>query len=256
MEHRTQMIPYFIQRPIRRHIYKPYVRYIKRQRIKKEFGVQKMKYACEIEFWKNRFEDEGGQFKNGHYEELMLGVAGEDNQDFLRGKIVADFGCGPRGSLQWADQARLRIGIDVLADEYARFGTRQHDMCYVTSTENWIPLPTDYVDVLFTTNAVDHVDNLETLCEELRRILAPGGTFIGAFNLGEPRSRTEPQTLDEQRVEKTLLKYMDIESYRLAPKGPNEDPYKYVKEGNVDPGNARDDGIEILWVRATLRRGK
>ena len=46
----------------------------------------------------------------------MLAMAEEPTADFLAGKIVAAFGCGPRGSLVWAPNALLRIGIDVLAD--------------------------------------------------------------------------------------------------------------------------------------------
>ena len=70
------------------------------------------KYDSELYFWRSRLEIDKGKFRNSHYERLMLAMAEESNDDFLEGKIVADFGCGPRGSLVWANSALLRIGID------------------------------------------------------------------------------------------------------------------------------------------------
>jgi hypothetical protein len=101
------------------------------------------KYEEELAFWKSRLVHDQGTFQNKHYERIMLGMAQESSQDFLRGRIVADFGCGPRGSLVWADGASLRIGIDVLADAYADAFTdniTSHNMIYLKSTEEVIPL--------------------------------------------------------------------------------------------------------------------
>lgn len=245
------MIPYFVQRPFRQYIYKPYERFRRRQRLKHEFGVDRMKYACEIDFWKRQFEAESGDLKHAHYEKIMLAIAGESDQQFLSGKIVADFGCGPRGSLQWADQARIRIGIDVLSDAYSAFNTRDHDMCYVVSTEKWIPLPSNYVDVLVTLNAIDHVDDFGALCREIRRIIVPGGTFLGSFNLGEPPSRTEPQSLTEELIREHLLRHMEVISYRVAPKG-KRDTYKFLLEDNALQDDESATDHQVLWVRATL----
>jgi hypothetical protein len=69
------------------------------------------KEDAELAFWKSRLEIDGGTFQNSHYERLMLGMAGEPDAGFLAGKVVADFGCGPRGSLVWASPARMRIGM-------------------------------------------------------------------------------------------------------------------------------------------------
>ncbi len=92
------------------------------------------KHDAELSFWRSRLEIDNGRFKNSHYKRLMLAVAEETTDDFLKGKIVADFGCGPRGSLVWADSAVLRIGIDILADRYADEFTENitsHGMIYL-----------------------------------------------------------------------------------------------------------------------------
>lgn len=183
----------------------------------------------------------------------MLAMAEESSDDFLKGKIVADFGCGPRGSLVWASTAFLRIGIDVLADRYADAFTdniTSHGMIYLKSTENVIPLPSDFVDVMFTLNAVDHVDNFTPMCKEILRVLKPGGLFIGSFNLEEPATTYEPQQLNENIVKENLLNYLEVQSYRITKKGPKNDLYLPFFEGKLsyEPGQ---EGY--LWVRAIKR---
>ncbi len=205
---------------------------------------------AELRFWKSRWEIDHGDFHNSHFRRVMLAMAEEEDDRFLRGKIVGDFGCGPRGSLVWAQSAALRIGIDVLADTYADLFTASivsHGMVYVKSTERVIPLPSDFLDVLFTLNAVDHVDDLELMCREMLRVLKPGGVFIGSFNLQEPPTGTEPQCLTEELVQSCLLDYLDVDSYRTAQDGPEDDQYKNLIENNL----AYEKGQHgYLWVRA------
>ena len=207
------------------------------------------KYDSELAFWKSARKIEDGTFSNSHYERIMLGIAQEDTGDFLRGKIVGDFGCGPRGSLAWADKALLRIGIDVLADRYADEFTDNiisHGMVYVKSTENVIPLPSDFVDIVFTVNALDHVYNLHRMCDEILRILKPGGIFIGSFNLEEPATTEEPQRLTEMILKKNLLNQLEISSYRLSKKQREGETYApfFNRTECYKPG---DEGF--LWVR-------
>ncbi len=211
------------------------------------------KYNSEVSFWRWKLEIDKGRFKNSHYKQLMLAMASESSSDFLKGKIVADFGCGPRGSLAWASSAYLRIGIDVLADRYADEFTdniTSHGMIYLKCSENVIPLPSDFIDILFTLNAMDHVDNFSYTCNEIMRVLKPGGEFIGSFNLGETASVCEPQQLNEQIIKERLLNNLEVQSYRITKKGPEGNVYAPFFDGNLSykPGQ---EGF--LWVRARKR---
>ena len=193
------------------------------------------KHDAELNFWRSRFKTDEGKFSN---------------DDFLSGKIVADFGCGPRGSLVWASSALLRIGIDVLADRYADEFTDNivsHGMIYLKCTEDVIPLPSDFVDIMFTLNAMDHVDNFPVTCKEIIRVLKPGGEFIGSFNLEEPHSTCEPQQLNEWTIKENLLNELEVQSYRITKKGPKEDLYAPFFDG-VLSYEAGQEGY--LWVRA------
>lgn len=208
------------------------------------------KYHSELSFWKSKFENERGVFKNSHYRKLMLAMAGEADEGFLEGKIVADFGCGPRGSLIWATPAMLRIGIDVLADAYAEHFKQNiisHGMIYVKSTEKAIPIPSNYVDVLYTLNALDHVDDFKTACKEIIRIIKPGGKLIGSFNLEVGPTSCEPQRLTEEIINKNLLDYLKISSYRIVNPGPEHAPYLPFFEGEISYKRERPG---LLWVRA------
>jgi SAM-dependent methyltransferase len=204
----------------------------------------------ELDFWKSRFKKDDGVFEHAHFEKYMLGMAEEKDDSFLRGKVVADFGCGPRGSLVWAKSAKFRIGIDVLADKYADEFTDNivsHGMIYLKSTEKVIPLPSDFVDIMFTINAIDHVDSFHAICKEILRVIKPGGYFIGSFNLEEPATTTEPQQLNENKIKKHLLEYLEVESYRITNPGPQGNQYQPFFDGKIiyQPGEPG-----ILWVKA------
>ena len=214
----------------------------------------KKKYTSELEFWKGRYRIDGGTFSNDHFERVMLGMSERDDDQFLSGKIVADFGCGPRGSLRWAKSAAVRIGIDVLADVYVDEFIElphQHGMVYLKSTEKVVPLPDNFVDVMYSLNAIDHVDDFEQMCDEVIRVLKPKGELICSFNMEEPPSVCEPNQLSEKLVKECLLSKLDLVSYRITRKGPPEDQYKPFFDGaelSYQPG---EEGY--LWLRARKR---
>lgn len=207
------------------------------------------KYTEGGEFWEAEWKQEGCHFENQYYRRTMLGLANEPDSSFLTGKIVADFGCGPRGSLCWATEAKARIGIDVMIEQFVKFGISSHDMVYIRSTEREIPLASNYVDVLYTLNAIDHVSRFSDMCREMLRVLKPGGLFAGSFNLEEPPTFNEPQTLSERRVRDELLVHLEVESYRVAAKGPEGDAYGHFFDDSQPPTS----GERFLWVRARKR---
>ncbi|MCK9329480.1 MAG: class I SAM-dependent methyltransferase [Candidatus Cloacimonetes bacterium] len=204
----------------------------------------------ELNFWRSRLEIDKGIFENSHYKKYMLAMAEESNIDFVKDKVVADFGCGPRGSLTWAKSATFRIGIDVLADRYIDEFTSNilsHNMIYLKSTENVIPLPSGIVDILFTLNAIDHVDNFPIMCSEILRVIKPGGLFIGSFNLEERATSCEPQRLNEKIINDNLLTKLEVLSYRVTTKGHKDDQYAPFFAGNLSYKEGQEG---FLWVKA------
>lgn len=212
------------------------------------------KYKAEMAYWLRRYREEGQTFRNAHFEAIMLAIASEGDHEFIRGKVVADFGCGPRGSLVWAGEALLRIGIDVLADRYVDEFTDsilEHNMVYLKSTERVIPLPSDFVDVMFSMNALDHVRDFPQMCKEIVRVIKPGGLLIASININEPPTAEEPQTLTEDMIRKYLLDFLEVESYKVADKLSDQDRYRdclkqIPKRTPGAPG--------VAWLRARKPR--
>lgn len=208
------------------------------------------KLTYELRFWRERYALEGRQLRNDFYEELMLSIADEPNDGFLKAKVVGDFGCGPRGSLVWARSASIRLGIDILAQRYVQnFPTEylKHDMVYVTSTEQSIPIPDAFCDVVYSVNSMDHVKDLLPMCNELRRILKPGGEIIGSFNLNHPPDRAEPQTISENILRKMLFRDYEIKHWWVSAPGPLDDLYRPLFSRQLtDPGSSE----AYLWARA------
>lgn len=168
--------------------------------------VELNKYEGELSFWKAYYIQNG--FDNSVYEKMMLNIMGETDDSSFEGKVVADFGCGPQGTLVWTDKPKTKIGIDVLATRYfEEFPSelQKHDMIYVQSSENVIPIASDYVDYLITINSLDHVYNLDLIAKELKRILKSNGILLAAFNLNEPETECEPQKLTINKLNDELL---------------------------------------------------
>ena len=111
----------------------------------------------------------------------------------------------PHGSVTWLNNAKLAIGLDPLVSEYMQFEIDRHDMLYLQAEAEAIPFPDNCVDVVFSMNSLDHVHHLSTTSREIRRILKPGGCFIGSLNLHEPATPAEPWTLTEEFLEKRLF---------------------------------------------------
>jgi ubiquinone/menaquinone biosynthesis C-methylase UbiE len=209
------------------------------------------KHLTELSFWDEWIREQGTEPETEYYRKFMMSMGGLVDQAFFDGLICLDIGCGPKGSLTWLANARAAIGLDPLANAYARFGIARHNMIYLSCAAETIPFPDHYVDVVFSMNSLDHVDDLPTVCKEIRRVLKPGGCFIGSLNLNEPRSATEPWTLTEDLLEKLLFHGWERQYYQVRPKLDDPGhfgPYRYFFEECPKELMERP-GFQVLWCR-------
>ena len=135
----------------------------------------------------------------------VLSEAAIEAPDFFEGKVVVEVGAGPVGFPD-ACPARISVGIDPLAERYAR-----HDLLipntpaiYVTAGAERIPLLSSSADVVLLRNTLDFVEDPERALAEARRILAPGGTLIMMFDVEHAPSPTQPNALTVERVRAAL----------------------------------------------------
>lgn len=113
----------------------------------------------------------------------------------VKGKRILDIGCGPLGSLEWADLASYRVGLDPLAITYRQLGTRSHKMNYVASDCEAIPFPDGYFDYVSSCNSIDHVDNLDAVIAEISRVTAANGHFFLLCDIHDQPTVCEPQAI-------------------------------------------------------------
>jgi hypothetical protein len=93
---------------------------------------------------------------------------------------------------------------------------------------------------------MDHVDDLESMSSEVYRIIKIGGLFVGSFNLNEPASACEPQTLTEEIVRERIIKEMKVISWRTAQKN-EKNTYQNFFDNKL---GYRIGTAGILWVKA------
>lgn len=153
--------------------------------------------------------DHFGYFFTGHF-----GLTRDDYQD----KRVLDIGCGPRGSLEWADIAASRIGVDPLSHAYRSLGAARHAMSYVAAAAGSLPFPAAYFNIVASFNSLDHVDDLRSAAAEIVRVLKPGGVFLLLVDVNHAPTVLEPITLgwEASRLLFPQLDAVDVQHYEKA----------------------------------------
>jgi SAM-dependent methyltransferase len=133
------------------------------------------KEDCEITYWKKQKKD-NTPLGNSWYKRWYTRVFKIDYSEFAQKKIL-DIGCGPRGSLEWAHNAALRVCIDPLSKQYGLLGANEHSMLYIETGVEDIPIPDNTFDYVFSINNFDHITSYKSGISEIHRVLNKGGTF-------------------------------------------------------------------------------
>jgi ubiquinone/menaquinone biosynthesis C-methylase UbiE len=217
---------------------------------------ERHKHSAELQFWRQWVRENGPGPETEYYRKFMLDMGGVADAKFFEGRVCIDIGCGPMGSLTWLTNARAAIGLDPLASRYAQFGIAKHTMTYICAGAEELPLADASVDVVFAMNSLDHVRDAPTACREIRRVLRPGGCFIGSLNLEEAPSLTEPWRLTEKFLDEHLFAGWEKQFYKIRPKVLSTEhfgPYRYFYEDC--PAESLDTpGPRALWCRVARPR--
>ena len=187
------------------------------------------KERAELSFWRSRHENEQ-VLRNDHYRFFYTDFFKLTDEDY-RGYRVLDVGCGPRGSLEWADMALERIGLDPLVDRYRALGINNHSMGYCHAPVEAIPYESEYFDRVVSFNSLDHVDNLFQALSEINRVTKQGGMFLLIVEVNHPPTPTEPVELTEADLKDKLLETYDVQSWCAYQLRSDHDIYRSLREG-------------------------
>jgi len=153
-------------------------------------GALSDKNAEELNYWMQRKVEEG-TFHASWYEHFYTEHFGLGVEDYA-GLRVLDIGCGPRGSLEWAENAAERIGLDPLADHYRKLRSEGYRMEMIASGSESIPFADGHFDLVASFNSLDHVDDLDKTISEIKRVVCPGGYFLLLTDVNHKATLCEP----------------------------------------------------------------
>jgi ubiquinone/menaquinone biosynthesis C-methylase UbiE len=104
------------------------------------------------------------------------------------GVRVLDLGCGDGRSFDWFERSFTRCswtGLDIEDSPEVRSRRRQ-DCVFESYNGVDIPFADQSFDVVFSNQVFEHVRHPERLLGEVRRVLSPGGLFVGSVSYLEP----------------------------------------------------------------------
>jgi len=213
-----------------------------------------VKAECEMKYWDKMFADDGGAEgmrakRMKEYEKMMTTKFSLDKSDF-DDKRILDIGPGPRGSLEWADNARVRVGLDPIAERYMDIGIVEQDMSYVMASSSAIPFPSNYFDFVVTLNALDHVEEMESTILEIQRVIRPGGMFLMLVDVQHPYTPCEPQRLEWEFADKfTQLRNVEEKHYEKYCNGCTREGVIVTKPNQPFDHNVAGDRYGVLQVK-------
>lgn len=198
-------------------------------KIRRALFPEAFKRHSELRYWQGRLQSEGG-FSNDHYAYFYTAFFGLQPEFFV-GKRILDIGCGPRGSLEWADLAAERVGLDPLADEYLKMGAARHQMTYVASGSEAMPFDDGHFDVVCSFNSLDHVSDLPATIQEIGRIAKRGGVFLLITDVNHDPTPCEPICFSWDIVEEFQPSFELLEQRRFEKF--EDGVYKSIRQGRV-----------------------
>lgn len=219
--------------------------------IKKIKASNSKKYASELSWHKKSYEERGRDSAPGGWYELHFTKLFNLSHDFYYDKRLLDIGCGPRGSLEWADMASLRVGLDPLSNDYIQLGASNHKMAYIVAPAEKIPFPSAYFDVVSSFNSIDHVDEINKVINEIGRVTRPGGSFLLITDIHEKPTTNEPLALSWDFVEKFRSDFDFILHLELEKTLPNN-IYKSVED--AVPYDHNNKAVRYGILKCLLRR--
>jgi ubiquinone/menaquinone biosynthesis C-methylase UbiE len=207
----------------------------------KSLTVPIKKHTAEMAYWEKKHSESAGVLDNGHYRYFYTSHFAIDPEEYSD-RAVLDIGCGPRGSLEWADNAKERVGLDPLVNRYRKLGIGAHRMRYVCAPSEKIPFPEEYFDFVASFNSLDHVDDVDKTLSEITRVLKKKGTFLLITEINHPPTPNEPHTLTEELIDR-LSRDFTPATVQLTAIRSDHDIYRSLHEGipyipgpNVNPG--------------------
>ena len=132
----------------------------------------------EVEYWTKEY------FRDSEFKELINKYSGlfayiEKKYAFDENTKILDLGCGATcPSILF--KKGVKYGVDPIVDVFLESDKEKlaNKIALSKGSGEAIPFEDDYFDVILCRNALDHMDNLENVMEEIKRVVKGGGIVI------------------------------------------------------------------------------
>ncbi|MEO1207693.1 MAG: class I SAM-dependent methyltransferase [Pseudomonadota bacterium] len=199
----------------------------------------------ELMFWRMHKIKSGNEFYSAHMPQFFTKHFGLELADY-NDKRILDVGCGPVGTLEWADMALERIGADPLANQYLKLGADRQKMKYVAAASEDLPFEDGYFDVVSMFNALDHVEDTAASIAELRRVCRPGGDLLIIVEINHKPTVSEPHFLTEEDI--LSIEGFDVVTKKVTSINEAHDVYQSLME-NSPPSDPNGEAILSVHFR-------
>jgi ubiquinone/menaquinone biosynthesis C-methylase UbiE len=202
----------------------------------------------ELTYWKRQVA-QTPQLSNAHYVHFYTEYFGLSLDDYA-GKRVLDIGCGPRGSLEWAEMTERRVGLDPLADQYQALGANRHAMEYANAPSERMPFDDDAFDIVCSFNSLDHVNDVDRTIGEIKRVLRPAGDLLLIVEINHPPTACEPHCIAPAALIKKLAPELTRSQLRAYRDVEGVGVYRSIEADDQfdDPSSVTECG----WLTARL----
>lgn len=164
-------------------------------------GDRSAKNTGELEFALNDYAEPDGS----NYVERLPHMA---HPEIDADDIVVDIGCGPRSFLDGLPGHHVFVD-DILGDYVDHAGARYDGVAVHARTE-LLPFADASVDIVYSVNMLDHVDDMAGSMVELARVLRPGGCIaLQTYFNSHPLLPTEPGVFDRYFFDHHVLPYFE-----------------------------------------------
>lgn len=182
---------------------------------KKPYSIIFNKYDVELHCqreWVNEFKKEEVRTKvNTYWNKYRHLDEIKKTCKFKKNTTVLDVGCGISSVLHFVDGDKY--GIDPLGDEYNKIYSYPNDCNIKKGFSEDIQHPDNFFDVVFCTNALDHVTDPVKSIDEIHRVLKPDGFFILAveiFNKAIKRDNAHPHSFTKEYTHNLIKNKFEV----------------------------------------------
>lgn len=174
--------------------------------------------------------------------------------------VWIDVGCGPYSVLLQAPEAVTKIMIDPLMKHYFHHklvppGTYGSRHIFLEGFAEDLALANESADIVFCTNALDHVDNPWVALSELARILKVGGYLILEVDTGGDTDDLHPHAFSVEELEARIaylrMKHILGQGAQLEKRRPGAQLYYGFYKKSVE--TAKHFPLAELPKRGTLK---